>query len=119
MGKQPTMDPTALLREIAELRAANAGLAEAYRTAPVGLCRQDKGMKYIYINECLARINGLPMQDHIGKDMREILPPVAAGVEAEMLQVLETGEPVVNSTRNMETAAHPGVKRLYQYSLFP
>ena len=56
-------------------------------------------MKYVYINECLARINGLPTQDHIGKDMREILPPVAAGVEEEMLQVLETGEPVVNSTR--------------------
>jgi PAS domain S-box-containing protein len=105
MGKQPADD--------------SAELAEVYRVAPVGLGRQDTDFKYRYINEWLARINGLSVEQHIGNDMRVILPQVAAGVELQMLRVLETGEPVVNSTRSVETAAHLGVKRLYQYSLFP
>ena len=124
MGKRPTspepaVDPTALKRQIADLQAANAELAEVYRTAPVGLCRQDRDLRYVYVNESLARINGLSVEEHIGQDIRKILPQVAEGVSAELLLVLETGEPIINSVRHVETAAHPGVKRLYQYSLFP
>ena len=108
-----------LRQKIARLKSSNAALEQVYRAAPVGLCRHDGDLKYSYINEWLARINGLSVEEHIGRDIREILPQVAKGVLAELLRVLETGEPVIDSVRHVETAAHPGVKRLYQYSLFP
>jgi len=107
-----------LQQQIADLQAANARLAEVYRAAPVGLCHQDTGLRYRHVNEWLARIHGLSVEEHIGRDMREILPQVTEGVLAEMLSVLETGEPVINSTKHVETAAHPGAKRLYHYSVF-
>jgi len=112
-------DSEALRRQIAKLQARYDELVAIYRSAPVGLCRQDTELRYLYINEWLARINGLPVEDHIGEDMREILPQVAAGVLHQMRPVFETGEPAINITNHVETAAHPGVRRLYQYSFFP
>jgi len=101
------------------LRQQVATLQDLYLSAPVGLCRMRNGLVYTNINKWLARINGLSVEEHIGRDVRDILPQVAAGVLPEILPVLETGEPVINSTNHVETAAHPGIKRLYQYSFFP
>ncbi len=117
-SREPAVDPTALKRQIADLQAANAELAEVYRTTPVGLCHMDIGLRYRYINEWLACINGLPVDEHIGRDIRDILPQVAEAVLPEILPVLETREPIVNTTRHVETAAQPGIKRLYQCSYF-
>jgi PAS domain S-box-containing protein len=119
MSKPPTDDPVALRRKLADLQATLDGARKIYRQAPVGLSRQDREFRYVDINEYLARINGLSVEQHLGQDMREILPQVSTVVESQMSQVFESGEPVLASTSNMETAAHPGSKRLYQYSLIP
>jgi len=119
MSRQPTDDPVALRRELIDLQAAFDDISNVYRQAPVGLCRQDRNFKYLYINEWLARINGPSVEQHLGHDMRTLLPPVTTAVAAQMTQVLENGDPIVNRTTHLKTAAHPETKRLYQYSLFP
>ena len=90
-----------------------------YREAPIGLCHLDVDLRYAYVNEQLAALNGLPMDQHVGRTIGEVLPDVAAGVESQLRQVMETGEPILEGIVVAETAAHPGEKRHYQHNYYP
>ncbi len=43
-----------------------------YAIAPVGLCYLDTDLRFLYINEWLARINGLSVKAHLGKTIDEL-----------------------------------------------
>lgn len=97
---------TALIIQ-AQLRASErTAREEAQRTlalldtllaaAPVGIAVLDREMRYVRVNPVLARINGLPMEAHLGRTAREFLKPeLLAIVEPCQRKVLETGEPVM------------------------
>ena len=86
-----------------------------YTTAPIGLCCLDTKLRYVFVNAWLAAINGLSVEEHLGRSISEVLPEVATGVEAQLRHVLETGEPVVEGTVEAETAAQPGVKKCFEH----
>ena len=92
----------------------NPGLLR-YDNAWTGLCYFDTDLRYVEINDWLAALNGLTPEEHVGRTIGEILPSVAEGVERQLRQVIETGEPVLKGLAYAETAAHPGVRRLYQH----
>ena len=97
-----------------------AGEAERlYATAPVGLCYFDADLRYRYVNEWLARINGLPVEAHLGKTIDEVLKDVAAGVVSQLRLVVQTGEPIIEGTVEAETPAHPGESRHYMHNYYP
>jgi PAS domain S-box-containing protein len=75
------------------------------KSASIGLCAFDRELRFVFINEWLARINGLPVDDHLGRTLSEILPEVAKGVEPQLRGVIETGEPVVAGSVEAETSA--------------
>ena len=64
-----------------------------YGHAPVGICYFGADLRYVYVNDWLATLNGLPVQQHLGQKIGDIRPNVAAAVEGELRRVLETGEP--------------------------
>ena len=90
-----------------------------YREAPIGLCCFDTKLRFVYINECLATINGLSMDNHMGRTISEVLPDVAAEIEWQLRQVIETGEPILEGTVEAETPAQPGIKRVFQHDYSP
>ncbi len=90
-----------------------------YAIAPVGFCHFDTDLRYQYVNEWLARINGVPVDAHLGKTIDEVLKDVAAGVVPELRHVLETGEPVLDGEVKAETPAHPRESRHYVHSFYP
>ena len=90
-----------------------------YAIAPVGLCYFDTDLRFLYINEWLARINGLQVEAHLGKTIDEVLKDVAAGVVPQLRHVLQTGEPIIEGTVEAETPAHPGESRLYMHNYYP
>ncbi len=92
---------------------------ELCRQAPNGLCSFDTDLRYVYINDWLATINGLTVQQHLGHRIGDILPKVAEGVESQLRDVLETGEPLIQGTAHVETPAHPGSRRHYEHSYYP
>ncbi len=93
-------------------------LNRIYREAPIGLCYLDTDLRYLYINEWLAAINGIPAEGHLGRTVAELLPGVAAGVESQLRHVIETGHPIEGGTVEAETMAQPGVKRHYQHNYY-
>jgi PAS domain-containing protein len=70
-------------------------LASAYFSASnVGLCILDPGLHYIAINRELAKMNGVPAEDHLGRTVREILGEVADPIEKKISEVLEIRRPL-------------------------
>ena len=96
-----------------------AELEHLYFVAPVGLCYFDTDMRFLYINEWLARINGLAVEAHLGKTIDEVLKEVARGVVPQLRHVLETGEPIIEGEVETETPAHPGELRQYMHNYYP
>jgi PAS domain S-box-containing protein len=90
-----------------------------YAIAPVGLCYFDTDLRFRYINEWLARINGIQVKAHIGKTIDEVLKDVAAGVVPQLRHVLQTGEPIIEGEVEAETPAHPGESRRYMHNYYP
>src|SRR5438045_1230831 len=74
-------------RDLARDRLAE--IEAYYHTAPVGLCVLDTELRYVRINERLAEINGLPVSEHLGRTVAEILPELAERMVPLLLEVLE------------------------------
>ncbi len=86
---------------------------------PVGLCVFDTDLRYVQINDWLAEINGIPAEEHLGRTIGELIPDVAAGVEAVLRKVIDTGEPVIGGTIIAETPAEQGVQRHFEHGYYP
>ena len=89
-----------------------------FSQAPVGFCCFDSNLKFAFINNHLAAINGISVEEHLGRSIHEIIPDVAAGVEAQLRQVLETGEPLVGGAVDAETPAYPGLIKSFQHHYY-
>lgn len=49
-----------------------AELDAIYRAAPVGLAALDRSLRYVRVNELLARMNGRTVEEHVGRAVAEI-----------------------------------------------
>ena len=52
-----------------------------YQTAPIGLTILDRDLRYVRLNQRLAEINGIDIDDHIGRTVREIVPDMIDGID--------------------------------------
>lgn len=75
---------------------------------PIGTCFFDEELRYININPVLASINGLSIEQHLGRKFHELLPTYAAEYEPLLRQVLNTGEPILNLRISGEIPGEPG-----------
>ena len=95
------------------------GVGRLYAIAPVGLCYLDTELRYLYINEWLARIHGVPVEAHMGRTIDELFENVAAAVGQRLRDVIATGEPLIDGEVTAETPAHPGELRCYAQRYYP
>ena len=96
-------------------RAELLSLIDAlFAAAPVAMCFLDKELRYIRINQVLAAINGLSVEEHLGRRYRDLLPEMAAQFEPQLQQVLDTGVPLLNVEISGEA---PGEAGRYGYWL--
>jgi PAS domain S-box-containing protein len=90
-----------------------------YRSAPIGLSYISSKLKFIRINKQLAQIDGLPVSEHIGRTIREVLPEMADIIEPIYRQVIESGEPILDLEVSGSTSAQPGENRCWLASYHP
>ncbi len=102
------------------LKESNALMDDYFSLAPVAMGFCDTEMRYVRLNQELADINGLSIEDHISKRPSDILPrELGITVEEEFETVLQTGQAIVNEEISGETLAQPGVTRHWLHSYFP
>jgi PAS domain S-box-containing protein len=104
-------------RKRAEERMAQLDALVA--AAPAGLALLDGELRYVHINEALARANGLSVEAHWGRTVAEVLPEHAPLVEPLLRRVLETGEPLRGLEAQAMAAHDPGVLHHWVSDYFP
>jgi signal transduction histidine kinase len=90
--------------------ASDQVLAALDRYPNVGLAICDRQLRFESINSALASMNGIPVEAHIGKSLRDILGGAAAKVEPLYKKVFLTGNPVLNVqlSARLPTRNEPG-----------
>lgn len=109
----------ALHRSQALVQQQLAEIESIYQTAPVGLAILDTDLRYVRINQQLATSNGMSVEAHLGRSIRDVIPNLADQLEPILRQVLATGEPILGCEISGETASQPGVCRTWLESCFP
>lgn len=67
----------------------------------------DRDLRYIRINDRLARMGGRSVADHIGHTLHEVFPDWVDRLEPMLRRVMETGEPVENLHLNDPNPQQP------------
>jgi PAS domain S-box-containing protein len=124
----PTEGPplfTGFIRDITERkrvedeRNQSLALVDAlFSGAPIGLAFWDTELRYQRVNDSLAAMNGIPVDEHIGRPLLDVVPDLT-GVAAILRQVVDTGNPVTEIEVTGETPAQPGVARHWLASYYP
>jgi PAS domain S-box-containing protein len=68
-----------------------------FRCRSVGIALIDLDFRYTRVNEAIAAMTGLTVEQHVGRDVREVLPHVAETIGPAMQRVIETGEPQLST----------------------
>jgi PAS domain S-box-containing protein len=71
-------------------------------TAPIGTALIDRELRYVQANQALADLNGISIEDHLGKSIREVIPEAADVIEPLLRKIFETGKPMLNHEFNGE-----------------
>jgi two-component system, cell cycle sensor histidine kinase and response regulator CckA len=106
-------------RVVRQLERSAALLDAALQSSPIGISLLDKDLRYLRVNEALARITGLPVSDHPGRTLRDVNPALDDSLEAALRRVLATGEPFREMSLLREVASAPGKPRHLAVDVFP
>ncbi len=103
-----------------ELRAVEAlTLIESIgEAAPVGFKLVDRDLRVLNINERLAGVNGISVEDHIGRTVADVSPKIWPQVGYAYRRALD-GETILNVEVIGESAAEPGRTIHWLASYYP
>ncbi|MFT6988933.1 MAG: PAS domain S-box-containing protein [Paraglaciecola sp.] len=104
----------ALESTLDEVKALKGKLENLCDNAPVGLCYLDTELRFVHINEYLARMNGFPVDYHIGRKVTEILPDVV-GIELKLRNILDGEQSVIEERVQGTTSDNTGTSRVVSY----
>ena len=115
-----------LVVEIAEreqaqekMRDGEAQLNAYFDSFPAGMAIIDPQLRHLKVNQRLADLNGVPIEENVGKTFRELVPQLAPILEPVFQEVFSTGKPNLNFELSGETASSPGELRDWQIACFP
>jgi PAS domain S-box-containing protein len=95
------------------------GLDAFFTSAPAGLLIRGSDLRLLKVNDTMADILGLPPKEMTSETPRALAPLLAPKFEPILLNVSETGKPVLNFPLSGETSRFPGVIRHWVGSVFP
>src|SRR5690242_9506618 len=78
------------------LQKSETLLNALFASSPIGLAFLDNDLRYIQANEALAAINGLPLTEHLGRTVWDVLSEQAPQIATIAQQVMQTQEPLLN-----------------------
>jgi PAS domain S-box-containing protein len=84
-------------KEVAAEHERALGKLEALLTAaPLGIAFIGRDLRYLRINDALAKLNGKPAAEHIGRTVEEMLPDAAPTIVPLLRQIIASGDPLLN-----------------------
>jgi PAS domain S-box-containing protein len=89
------------------------------RSAPVGIGFWDRELRFVRVNDALAAINELTPEEHVGRELGEVVGELAPVLVPLYRRVLKTGEPVVHTESTDDAALQMGERRHWLSSYYP
>jgi PAS domain S-box-containing protein len=87
------LDAAAVLPSVLDDYRVTRGILDG---SSAGICVVDPGLRYVYVNDALAAMNGLPAVEHLGRRVPEVLPDLEfTPLKQVLLSVLREGRPQV------------------------
>ncbi|MFF9851676.1 SpoIIE family protein phosphatase [Streptomyces litmocidini] len=106
--------------EVLRMRENLAAMESLFTQSPIGLALLGPDLRFLRVNDALARMNGVSAARHVGHRLTEVVPGVnAVGLEALMRQALESGRAVVDARRVGRTPADPDRDHIWSCSYAP
>ncbi|MBD2177456.1 diguanylate cyclase [Pseudanabaena sp. FACHB-1998] len=102
-----------------ELRQSEAQINGFFSAAPIGMGIIDSDLRYIRVNQVLAKFNNKPIKAHIGQTIHDILPDISPLIKVFFQQVLSTGKPVLNKENTSNAYSPNGIEQTWLASFFP
>ena len=102
-----------------KIRESEAQLDEYFSSSPTGMAIVNPELEFLKVNQRLADLDGVLIQEHPGRTIRDIMPHLAPLLEPVFRQVFATGKPIVNFELSGETNSSPGEVRDWQVTYFP
>ncbi|GAA1415338.1 SpoIIE family protein phosphatase [Streptomyces thermospinosisporus] len=110
----------ALASRSAELDRVKTNLAfvdALFDACPIGLVQLDQDLRYTHLNQVLADMDGITVEEHIGRRMPDVMAPRdPAALERLLRSVAEHGRSVVG---HLVPVRHAQGERVRSLSLFP
>jgi PAS domain S-box-containing protein len=113
----------ALRRRAVELEATGqrtaALLEPVFAQAPAGLAVFDERMRFVRVNDALARMDGVSREEHLGRAIGEVLPGMAGELGARLRDVLAERRAIADAELEGTTRGSGGEERTWRASYFP
>ncbi len=87
--------------------------------APVGLGLVDRDLRRVWVNEALARFNGLTIDDHVGRTVPDLMPTLWPQLEPYYRRVLDHGEAVLDVEVSGAAEVGSDIVRTWRMSYYP
>jgi signal transduction histidine kinase/CheY-like chemotaxis protein len=124
-GESPTRvlvsheDVTAVKVAEAQLIDQLQEMDQLYKMAPVGLELLDREHRVLRVNQQLADTNGVPIDQLLGRTLKEILPELSLLIGPSVDQVFATGEPLLNTEIHGDSSPGGAKNRDWLVSYYP
>jgi PAS domain S-box-containing protein len=115
IARAASRERPAIQEQATQVMVRDKGLYASSLEAVAGVAVFDEHLRYVQINEALARLNGLSVEEHLGKTLHEIAPHIAPVLEPLLERIFATGEPALNveiKSQRPNTHAPPRYWRL-------
>jgi PAS domain S-box-containing protein len=103
----------------AELQRSSALLSTVFSSAPLGLAFLDRELRIVMINDYLSNLDGIPVREHIGRTLPELLGPGGEQFEDGFRRVLAGGVPILDLEARGAAPVTPGQQRNWLVSYYP
>ncbi|MEU2489935.1 SpoIIE family protein phosphatase [Streptomyces sp. NPDC007883] len=119
-GKTGVMAIAVETSAVLRMRDSLAAMEGLFTQSPIGLAMLGPDLRYLRVNDALARMNGVSAAGHLGKRPTEVVPGVNVEVlESLMREVLQRGRAMVDVRGTGRTPAEPGRDRMWSCSFAP
>ncbi|MFH8367164.1 SpoIIE family protein phosphatase [Streptomyces sp. NPDC018031] len=106
--------------ELDRVKTNLAFLDALFATCPIGLVMLDEELRYVHLNRALAEMDGLSVEEHLGRRADEIMITEDGGAYLDMLRAVAAEErPVVGALVGLRTPGHPDRDQVRSVSFFP
>ncbi len=116
----------AVLQDVSSVRRAEEAARERlselesiYRNAPVGLSFVDRDLRYLRVNQAIADMNGVGIEEMVGRTYRDLSPGTADAAEPFLRGLMDRDAPVHNLEVRARPPADPDATHVYLLSMEP